>query len=103
MTARRCKLRDVRLDGIQQRLDPGLREAATDAHDAARPVLRWPALEPCRRMEHVLHAVDDGRPIRALGDVDDAFEAQKIGAEVLGHYGARAKRPLAPLVNLARA
>ena len=42
-----------------------------------------PALEPRRRMEDVLYAVDHGRPVRALGNVHDTFEAQQIGAAVL--------------------
>ena len=36
------------------------------------------------RMEDVLHAVDHGRPVGALGDVDDALQAQEIAAAVLG-------------------
>ena len=35
-------------------------------------------------MEDVLHAVDHRRPVGALGDVDDALQAQEIGAAVLG-------------------
>ena len=34
-------------------------------------------------MEDVLYAVDHGRPVRALGNVHDTFEAQQIGAAVL--------------------
>ena len=34
-------------------------------------------------MKDVLYAVDHRRPVRALGDVHDALEAQQIGAAVL--------------------
>jgi len=36
------------------------------------------------RMEDVLHAMDHGGTVGALGDVDDALQAQEIAAAVLG-------------------
>ena len=35
-------------------------------------------------MKDMLHAVDHGRPLRALGDVDDALEPQRDVAAMLG-------------------
>ena len=35
-------------------------------------------------MEDVLHAVDHGGTVGALGDVDDALQAQEIGTAMLG-------------------
>ena len=40
--------------------------------------------KPRGRMKDVLDAVDDGRPVGAFQNVHDAFEAQQIGAAVLG-------------------
>ena len=34
-------------------------------------------------MQEMLHALDDRRPVRFLGDVDDAFHPQQIGTEIL--------------------
>ena len=66
------------LDGCQKRLDPTAGNAAPDEHHAAAAVDRRPARQQCRGMEHVLHAVDDGRPVRALGEVDDRLEPQQV-------------------------
>ena len=41
-------------------------------------------VEPGGRVEDVLDAVDDGRTVGALGDVDDALQAQEVAAAMLG-------------------
>ena len=39
-----------------------------------------PRFEPRRRMENVLHAMDDERPRGIVGECDDALDAQKMRA-----------------------
>ena len=34
-------------------------------------------------MQQMLRTLDDGRPVRLLGHVDDAFHPQQVGAEIL--------------------
>ena len=34
-------------------------------------------------MQEMLHALDHRRPVRFLGNVNDAFHSQQVGAEVL--------------------
>ena len=75
---------DLGLQSLEQRLDPSSRDVAHDENEAAAAVLGRPAIEPGGRMEDVLHAVDHGGPVGALGDVDDALQAQEIAAAVLG-------------------
>ena len=34
-------------------------------------------------MQQMLRALDYRRPVRLLGDIDDAFDPQKVGPEIL--------------------
>src|SRR4051794_32498852 len=77
-------LLDLGFDRSDQRLDPGPGKTAADEHEARAAVAGGPAVEPGGRVEDVLDAVDDGGPVGALGDVDDALQAQQVAAAVLG-------------------
>src|SRR5260370_29164900 len=72
--------------GVEERgedlADGALGDVAGDEHDAALAVVALgPGVERGRRMEDVLHAVDDDRLVGVL-DVQDALHAQKIGAAI---------------------
>ena len=61
-----------------------------------------PAVEPAHRMQEMLRALNDRRPARLLGDVDESFDAQKSGAEVLRDPVEQELRFLARQRALAR-
>ncbi len=42
-----------------------------------------PAIEPCQRVQQMLRALNDGRPVRLLRYMNDAFHSQQVTAEVL--------------------
>src|SRR5947199_4724721 len=84
-TQRIClDLADLRLQRNEQRLDPAARNAPRDEHEPAAAVRRGPAVEPGGSMKDVLNAVQDCWPVRALRNSYDAFQAQQIGAAMLG-------------------
>ena len=60
------------------------REVAGDHDDPGALVSIGPALEPDRRMHHVLDPMDHQGTVRFLGDLHNALEAQDIGTAMLG-------------------
>src|SRR5882757_7153388 len=69
-------------EGGEDLADGALGDVAGDEHDAALAVVALgPGVERGRRMEDVLHAVDDDRLVGIL-DVQDALHAQKIGTAI---------------------
>ena len=76
----------ARCHPVEQRdhiLDFGAVEALRDEYDLAAVVSVRPALEPRQVVKELLGALDHGRAIGILGDIDDAFHPQKIGPEIL--------------------
>ena len=57
--------------------DPAAPNATGNQDHAAAAIIRGPAREPGGRMENVLDAMNDGRLLRALPDIDNTLEAQK--------------------------
>ena len=51
-----------------------------DEYDPRRVVGIGPGFEPRRRMENMLHAVDDERPRRIIGERDNALHPQQMRA-----------------------
>src|SRR5258708_4626243 len=69
-------------EGSEDLADGALGDVAGDEHDAALAVVALgPGVERGRRMEDVLHAVDDDRLVGVL-DVQDALHAQEVGTAI---------------------
>ena len=64
------------LERVKQHLHPSARDAARNKDDPGAAVVAGPMRKPSRRMKHMLDAVNDRGPARALSNIDDAFEAR---------------------------
>ena len=64
-----------------QSLSTGLAlQILDDEDDAAAAVVAGPARQDRRHVDHVLHAMDDHRMLRILGQRDEALDTQKLRA-----------------------
>ena len=73
----------LRINRLQQHLDPALRNVPDNENNPAASVIGRPAIEPGGRVKDMLDAVDHRRSVGAFGNVHDALETEQIGAAVL--------------------
>ena len=66
------------------------RDVVDDKDEPAAMVGIGPVGEPFRREHRVLRRLDDRRPLRAVGERDDALDPQQIGAARLRQPAERA-------------
>src|SRR3984893_4407200 len=60
--------------------DLGPRDLVHDKYQPASPIGIWPCIEPLRWEQRVLRRLDDGRPLRAIGKADNAFDPEQVAA-----------------------
>ena len=58
------------------------RDVVDDKDEPAAPVGVGPGVEPFRREHRVLRRLHDGRAVGAVGEGDEAFDPQQVGAAV---------------------
>jgi len=69
-------------------LQPDLRQIARDEDEARAPVGVRPIFKLTRRIEHVLHTVNDDRP-GPVGHIEQALDAQQLLAALTTRFGGR--------------
>ena len=84
---------------VQHALKRFLVQVLNDENQARATVVAWPFIDLGGRMEHVLDRVDDDGLVIDLGDIDQALDAQDIGAVGLRYHVERAG-DLAPFQGL---
>lgn len=65
--------------GVIEARNEALVEILDDEDETRAAVAVRPGREAMRRMEHVLHAMDDDGPLGIVGEADDALDAQEVG------------------------